>query len=438
MMQASGRGELDWSADYRVFSRGEWNAHELFRSLIPSIVRLGTDQQSLLVASLDDTHVRKTGTKIPGVSYKRDPMSPPFQTNLIRAQRFVQASLAIPFHPGPSPCRAIPVAFDHAPSAPKPRAKATAEERTECRRQQKQKRLSLYGAKAIRRLREDLDRSGTDTRLLVGADGSYTNRTVLRQLPDRTDFIGRIRKDAVLHFPPDGKATRGRPRSYGERAPTPEHLRQDESIPWQTVKIFAAAREHDCDIKELAPLLWRKAGLDLPLRLIIIRPLAYRRTKGERVRYRDPAYLITTNLTLSVQMLVQAYFWRWDIEVNHRDEKQIIGVGQAQVRSEKSAERVPAFAVACYSMLLMAAARAFGLSASGPIQALPKWLASAAARQIRIPTPQLIAALRAELMASTMNLALPNFSHFARRIEYHMKCPKGALSTAEAIHYAMN
>src|ERR1039458_8519113 len=40
-----------------------------------------------------------------------------------------------------------------------------------------------------------------DTRqrqLLVSGDGSYTNRTVLRQLPERTTFIGRIRKDAKL------------------------------------------------------------------------------------------------------------------------------------------------------------------------------------------------------------------------------------------------
>jgi hypothetical protein len=49
-------------------------------------------------------------------------------------------------------------------------------------------------------LRQALDaRPATRQRqLLVSGDGSYTNRTVLRQLPERTTFIGRIRKDAKL------------------------------------------------------------------------------------------------------------------------------------------------------------------------------------------------------------------------------------------------
>ena len=52
----------------------------------------------------------------------------------------------------------------------------------------------------LRSLRDALD-ARPDTRqrqLLVSGDGSYTNRTVLRQLPERTTFIGRIRKDAKL------------------------------------------------------------------------------------------------------------------------------------------------------------------------------------------------------------------------------------------------
>ena len=38
-----------------------------------------------LVTALDDTSLRKTGRKIPGVGYRRDPMSPPFHVNLVPA-----------------------------------------------------------------------------------------------------------------------------------------------------------------------------------------------------------------------------------------------------------------------------------------------------------------------------------------------------------------
>ena len=39
-----------------------------------------------------------------------------------------------------------------------------------------------------------------------------------------------------------------------------------------------------------------------------------------------------TKLNLPVEKLLQYYLWRWGIEVNFRDEKTLIGTGQAQVR----------------------------------------------------------------------------------------------------------
>ena len=56
---------------------------------------------------------------------------------------------------------------------------------------------------AIHSLRESLnERAATCGRqLILSGDGSYTNKTVLRNLPPRTTFIGRIRKNAKLHLP---------------------------------------------------------------------------------------------------------------------------------------------------------------------------------------------------------------------------------------------
>src|SRR2546429_925919 len=51
---------------------------------------------------------------------------------------------------------------------------------------------------------------------------------------------------------------------------------------------------------------------------------------------------LTTDLRTSIKLLVQSCFDRWQIEVNHRDEKDILGVGQAQVRSAQSIPRHPA------------------------------------------------------------------------------------------------
>ena len=107
-------------------------------------------------------------------------------------------------------------------------------------------------------------------------------------------------------------------------------------------------------------VLWRYGTRTRPLRLVIIAPLRYRPTQKSKLLYRDPAYLLSTDLTSPIEPLIQAYFDRWEIEVNHRDEKSLLGVGHAQVRSERSAPRVPQFQLALYSMLLMAALLAYG------------------------------------------------------------------------------
>src|SRR6516164_5944455 len=43
---------------------------------------------------------------------------------------------------------------------------------------------------------------------------------------------------------------------------------------------------------------------------------------------RSPYYLLTTDPKSSAKQLLQIYFDRWQIEVNHRDEKETFGVGQ--------------------------------------------------------------------------------------------------------------
>ncbi len=186
----------------------------------------------------------------------------------------------------------------------------------------------------IEALRGDLDAEpgGAQRQLQCVVDGGYTNETVLKKLPARTTLIGRIRKDAKLYFlpePPPPSPTRGRPRHYGAAAPTPEQLRTDDSVPWTTVEIAVSGAPHQVRIKGLRPLLWRTAGLRHKLQLIVIAPLSYRLRKGSKLLYRQPAFLISTDPELDVRTVVQAFVHRWGIEVNFREQKTLLGVGQA-------------------------------------------------------------------------------------------------------------
>jgi hypothetical protein len=118
---------------------------------------------------------------------------------------------------------------------------------------------------------------------------------------------------------------------------------------WTQVRCFAAGELRPIPVKVIGPLYWRKAGVDRPLLLVVIKPLGYRSRTGGKLQYRQPAFLICTDPTLSLELLVQAYVYRWEIECNHRDEKSLLGVGQGQVRNPEAVRRLPQLQVAGYS-----------------------------------------------------------------------------------------
>ena len=121
----------------------------------------------------------------------------------------------------------------------------------------------------------------------------------------------------------------------------------------------------------------------------------------------------------------------WDIEVNHRDEKQLIGVGEAQVRSPRSVSRQPAFAVASYSLLMLAGARAFGVDAVRTSLPLPKWRNDG--ERVRISTQELIQQLRHEVWGDALERLVENYDHFAPPTDEDTKPAQFRLPLASAI-----
>lgn len=60
-------------------------------------------------------------------------------------------------------------------------------------------------------------------------------------------------------------------------------------------------------------------------------------------------------------------------QVNPREQKDTLGVGQAQLGNVTSVPKQPVLAVAAYSALLLAAIRAFGAGRGQVYAKLPKW-----------------------------------------------------------------
>ena len=402
---ACARAHLDWSSDYRLYSCGHVEPRLLFGEVLAQIhQRLGA--QKPLVVAIDDTLIRKTGTHIDGVGWKRDPTGPKFQTNLVRAQRYLQLSAAWPLLTGQA--RLLPIEFTHCPSAPKAPKNATPGQKRAAKEEQKQRNLNQVAQNSIKQLRAAMP---PGRKLVICGDGGYTNATIIKNLPANTAYIGRIRRDAVLHHPLPGKApaneqapANGRPRLYGEEAPGPEALRQDQQKPWRAINAYAAGKHHDFKIKTTGPLLWRKTGASIPLRVMVIAPLGYRLRKGSKLLYRQAAYLICTDETMSDEEYLQNYLWRWGIEMNFRDEKELVGVGDAQVRTPESNRNAPACAVAAYALLWLAA------------------LSGAQAKQEALPVPKWRKPKKAEEMGTGDLLRILRYEQWAGQIEEQSLC----------------
>ena len=404
----NGGQHKDWRAEYFLFSRCQWNPAQLFTPIVQRA--LAWCPGRYIGVAIDDTRLRKTGPRIQQAFYQRDPLSPKFYVNLMFGLRFLQASLLVPlFRRAKVGTRALPIAFEEVsvvkrPRRKLPKSKARKRKRTaplspleqewkQYRAAQKLHNLSTRFVDLMHRLRSTFDACGAAKKiLLLAVDGSFCNRTVFAAVVQGVELIARARKDIRLCF----RAEAGSRRFYGAEKLTPEKVRLDDSRPWKTTKVFYGGKRRKVEYKEVGGIFWQGGARKRPLRLLVVRPTRYRKLKSGRYYYRRPAYLLTTVLSGTVRQLLQIYFDRWQIEVNHREEKDTLGVGQAQLRNVTAVPKQPAFAVASYSALLLAALQAFGAERGQAYAALPKWRRRAA----RPSALDLITLLRKEMTES--------------------------------------
>ena len=387
---ALGRDDEDWSADYKLFSRAPWQAEGLFDCAVAAA--LPHVSKDWIVLAYDDTRLKKSGKKIAGAQYFIDPCAPckAFHPNLMYGLRFLQCSILIPLHDTPErSARAVPISFEHAPCAKKPGKKAGEQDWAFYKKDKVQKNLSTQFVSSLSRQRERMDEAGAYERLIIATvDGSFCNKNCLVHIPERTVILGRTRKDAKLCFaePPGSR------RKYSLDKFTPESVLNDHTLAFKTVSVVFGGAVRELKYKQVENVLWQGGAKTRRLTLLVLAPTPYRVSPNGPKNYRDPAFLLCTCVGLDAQRLVQAYLDRWQIECNHKDEKDILGVGQAQVWSVNAIPRQPAFAVAAYSILLLATLTAFGPGRTNHFPPLPIWRKN----QRRPSLKDMLAILRAE------------------------------------------
>ncbi len=182
-----------------------------------------------------------------------------------------------------------------------------------------------HAAKMIRELAGWLP----DRQFHLCGDGAYASLCGA-DLP-RTHITSRMRRDAALYEPaPPRTGKRGRPRTKGDRLPTPAELaNKARKKDWQDVEIDVRGRT----VQRLVcvrDVLWYAVNKHDLLRLVIVR---------------DPAgvepddFFVTTDLTASGGDTASRYAGRWSIEVCFRDVKQDLGGEDPQSWKRKGPER---------------------------------------------------------------------------------------------------
>lgn len=391
MLCATNRDQHDWSADYRLFSRSPWKARDLFEPAIRRSLDYLNGNGFICIAG-DETKIKRAGRKVTRSRWMRDPLSPPFQTNFIKGIRIIQFAVTIPLHRiAGVTARSIPVLFESVESLDKPKKTASAKEKAAYNKAKRKNTMCDQSVEHMRSLRKAFDAAGAFARvLLFTLDGGFCNSKVFKAKLERCLVLARCRKDAKLCFAASDPAHLQK--KYADDKFTPESVRKDESIPYKSGDFFIGGKYRKIRYKEVQNVLWQRGAGEKRLRLIALEPIPYHLSPNSRVNYRDPAYLLTDANDINIRKLIQAYVDRWEIEVNHRDEKQHLGVGDPQVWNDASVDRLPAFIVASYAFLLLASLETYGAKRTNEYLQPPKWQR----RRTRPSCLDLLALLRKE------------------------------------------
>ena len=365
----------NWSASYRLLSTCKWKLEEMAWVLLDSALEfIGADEPVKI--AIDDTLLRKTGRRIRGCAYARDPLSPPFQANLVWGQRILCVSILVRSS-STSAYRAVPVFFLHVPSVKIP-DNGPQEEQEKLVEMQKKNKMSVVARTLVDAIRRHLDDNGMkEKKLVVCADASFANRAFLYEPPGNTAMVCRCRNDLRLVRPLREEERVGK-KLYGERLPTPHEMYRDEGVAEKQLECGVMHQHANITYKSMEDVRWPTAMRNQPCSIYAIRGQYYR--KYGRRQHTQPAYLVMTGNVATLdaagvasEALLEAYLLRWEIEVGFRDQKNWLGIGKAQVRNDASVKKTPAFMSACYAMLLMASMKAFDDKRTSEFEPLPKW-----------------------------------------------------------------
>jgi hypothetical protein len=300
--------EAQFQNYHRVLNRDKWSSYALSRILLRLLVRAFVRADAPVIVGIDDHIERRRGAKIAAKGIYRDAVRSS-KSFFVKTSglRWVSMMMLAPI-PWAKRVWALPFLTVLAPS-----------ERYHQQRGMRHKKLSDWARQMILQVRRWLPRRA----IVVVADSTYAVLELLAAcigLPTPVTMITRLRLDAALYdpAPPRHKGKRGAPRKKGGRQPTLTMRLSDPKTSWQSVTVawYGGSRR----LIEVASgtAVWYHGGLPVvPIRWVLIRDL-----EGEF----EPQALLSTDLALSAQQIVEWFVLRWQEEVTFEEARAHLGV----------------------------------------------------------------------------------------------------------------
>jgi hypothetical protein len=320
---------------HRVLNRAKWSSRLLARTLLRLLVRTFVSTDSPIVIGLDEHIERRRGEQIAAKGIYRDAVRSS-KSFFVKTSglRWVSMMLLAPI-PWAKRVWALPFLTVLAPS-----------ERYHQERGVRHKKLTDIARQMIIQVRRWLPNRA----LVVVADSTYAAIELLAVcvgLSVPVAMITRLRLDAALYepAPPREPGKKGAPRKKGERQPTLAQRLTDPKTEWERVMVAW----YGCTSRsvELASgtAVWYHAGLPIvPLRWVLIRD-------GEGTF--EPQALLSTDLSLSAQQIVEWFVLRWQLEVTFEEARAHLGVETQRQWSDLAIVRTTPALLALFSLVTL-------------------------------------------------------------------------------------
>jgi len=312
---ADPEGERHYGCYHRFFRAGAWSTRQVFRLWAKLLVSLLCPGGTIWLHG-DDTVHRKTGRKVNGAKYHRDPVhSSGKQTVYVWGLKFAVLSVRVMPPWGGEPL-SIPINL----------------------------RLYRKGTTELHPLMEEMIKEVADwfpgRFFHFVTDGFYAS--LAGCLPPGVFITSRIRSDAALYAqaPKPRQRRRGRPRKRGKRLPSPSEMAR-RVRKWRMVDTVERGKTHQ-RLVYTRVALWYGVSKDQPLLLVM--------SRDPEGKEKDD-FFFTTDVSLRPEAVISEFANRWGIEDTFRNVKQYLGAEEPQSWKGEAPLKTASFAYLLYGIV---------------------------------------------------------------------------------------